>query len=151
MRQWVTHTILFNKPGFIETSFRQIQLDNDLSNLVMLAPTSQTPFKNIDQMGFGNFNDFGQDIKLLSRPLSPGKFLLRFQNTNEVQSNNVSTAVFTNSASANGKVTEMSLTANQPKSDMIKKRFNWNGLDLNNPNYAKTDYLTSGKNFVHLI
>lgn len=120
----------------------------------MLAATSQTPFENRsenDQMEFGNFNDFGQDIKLLSRPLSPGKFLLRFQNTNEIQSNNVSTAVFTNSAFAGGKVTEMSLTANQPKLDMIKKRFNWNGLDLNDPSYAKTDYLTSGKNFIHLI
>jgi len=147
LRQWVTHTLLFNKTGFSQTkTYRQVQLDNDVSNIVMLAATNQTPeLLSIPQKDykFDNFNDFGQDIKLLSRPLSLTKFLLRFHNTNEFLSNNISTKVFSNSQNAGGTVTEMSLTANQPKLDMIKKRFNWNGLDLNNPSYAKTDYLDS--------
>ena len=44
MRQWVTHTLLFNKPGFISTSHREVQLHRDTANIVVLAPTSKTPF-----------------------------------------------------------------------------------------------------------
>lgn len=55
MRQWVTHTLLFSKPGnillkqlilhhfigLLETSHRQVQLKRDLENLVLLAPISK--------------------------------------------------------------------------------------------------------------
>jgi len=93
----------------------------------------------------GAFGDFGSDIKLLSRPLSTNKFLLRFQNMNENKTLSIPTSVFSNSKqNAQGKVVEMSLTANQPKKDMIKKRYNWNGLNLSDPSFAKEDYLNSG-------
>lgn len=85
-------------------------------------------------------------MKVLARPMSTTKFLLRFHNMDETVTKNVSTSVFTNTNYAATKVVETSLTANQAKADMIKKRLNWNGLQLNNPAFAKTDYLTSSKN-----
>lgn len=62
----------------------------------------------------------------------------------EVNTRNVDTSVFARS-SGSGKVVEMSLTANQAKSDMVTKKYNWNNLGINNPNFAKTDYLNSSK------
>jgi len=81
----------------------------------------------------------------MARPMGTNKFLLRFQNMDEGSSQDVSTQVFKNPNYASASVVETSLTANQGKSDMISKRFNWNGLKLNDPSFVKTDYLTSGK------
>ena len=64
---------------------------------------------------------------------------------NEKAIQSVSTKVFTNPNYPKGTVTEMSLTYNQPKGDMIRKRLNWNGLKLNDPSFIHTDYLYSGK------
>ena len=80
--------------------------------------------------------------------MAPNKFVLRYQNMNEKSNLTVPTKVFTNPNFTKGNVNEMSLTYNQPKSDMIKKRLNWNGLKLNDPSFIKTDYLSSGKFFV---
>ena len=91
-----------------------------------------------------SFSDLDPYIKLLSRPFSTNKFLLRFHNMDENNTRYVNTSVFARS-SGKGTVTEMSLTANQPKSQMISKRYNWNNLGLNNPSFAKNDYLTSSK------
>lgn len=119
-------------------------MNNDIANIVLLAATSQTPveIETQEQQGFGDFSNIGKDIKLIARPLSTSKFLVRFQNMNEYQTNSVSTNVFSN-AQGSGTVTEMSLTANQPKTAMIQRRYNWNGLKLNDPSFAKTDYLDS--------
>jgi len=145
MRQWVTHTLLFTKPGYLETSYRQIQLNQDVAQVHLLAQTSKTPFfdKNIQKSNNIAFGDFGENIKLLTRPLGPTKFVLRFQNMNEKAIQSVSTKVFTNPNYPKGTVTEMSLTYNQPKGDMIRKRLNWNGLKLNDPSFIHTDYLYS--------
>ena len=62
----------------------------------------------------------------------------------EGASHNVSTVVFNRASGAKGSPVEMSLTYNQAKTDMIRNRFDWNKLGLNNPAFAKTDYLTSG-------
>ena len=43
MRQWATYNILFSKPGSVEPNYRNVQLNNDVDNLVILAPTSKTP------------------------------------------------------------------------------------------------------------
>jgi len=147
MRQWVTHTLLFNKPGVLETSYRQVQLNNYMSNIVLLTPVDDTPSfeESEDTLDSGNFRDFDQSIKLLSRPITSTKFLFRFQNMDETDTKYVDTAVFTSPNYGQGSVVEMSLTANQPKTEMINKRFNWNGLELNNPDFAKTDYLTSNQ------
>lgn len=61
---------------------------------------------------------------------------------NEIE---VPTLVFQNDKFKQYTVVEMALSVNQPKSAMIQKRYNWNGLDLNNPAYANTDYLTSSQ------
>jgi len=144
MRQWVTHTLLFTKPGFIETSFREVQLSRDTANIVVLAPTTKTPFIEKKQQqkktGFIQYND---KIKLMARPMGTNKFLLRFQNMDETTSQDVSTQVFSNPNYPKANIVETSLTANQAKTDMINKRFNWNGLKLNDPSFAKNDYLTS--------
>ncbi len=145
MRQWVTHTLLFSKPGFISTSHREVQLHRDTANIVILAPTSKTPSLNkTETKNVGGFVQLSGSIKLMTRPMGTNKFLLRFQNMDETTSQDVSTQVFSNSNYAKSVVTEMSLTANQAKTEMISKRFNWNGLKLNDPSIAKTDYLTSG-------
>ena len=144
MRQWVTHTILFNKPGFIETSHREVQLHRDTANIVVLAQTSKTPFVKQEAPKSSGFTQISGPTKLMTRPLGSNKFLLRFQNMDETTSQDVSTQVFGNPNYSKSVVTEMSLTANQAKKDMISKRFNWNGLKLNDPSFAKTDYLTSG-------
>jgi hypothetical protein len=87
-------------------------------------------------------------IKWLCRPLSTTKFVLRFQNMDENDTLEVSTDVFaSDSHGGSGSVVEMALSLNQAKSDMIKSRLNWNGLDLNNPAYANTDYLNSSTDF----
>jgi catechol 2,3-dioxygenase-like lactoylglutathione lyase family enzyme len=144
MRQWVTHTLLFNKPGFISTSHREVQLHRDTANIVILAPTSKTPSLNkTETKTVGGFVQVSGSIKLMTRPMGTNRFLLRFQNMDETTSQDVSTQVFSNSNYAKSVVTEMSLTANQAKTEMISKRFNWNGLKLNDPSIAKTDYLTS--------
>ena len=75
-----------------------------------------------------------------------GKYLLRFQNMDEGKTKNLSTGVFKNSVHGVGKVTEMSLTANQKKVDMIKNRMNWNGMKLNDESFVNTDYL-NGETF----
>lgn len=83
-------------------------------------------------------------IKLLTRPLSTTKFVMRFQNMDENETLEVSTEFFeSDSHGGRGSVVEMALSLNQAKSDMIKSRMNWNGLDLNNPAFVNTDYLTS--------
>jgi len=143
MRQWVTHTLVFNKPGFIQTSHREVQLNRDTANIVVLAQTSKTPFFKQEAPKSSGFTQISGSIKLMTRPMGTNKFLLRFQNMDETTSQDVSTQVFSNSNYAKSTVTEMSLTANQSKRDMIAKRFNWNGLKLNDPSFAKTDYLTS--------
>ena len=83
-------------------------------------------------------------IKLLCRPLSTTKFVLRFQNMDENETLEVSTEFFESDSHGRGSVVEMALSLNQAKSDMIKSRMNWNGLDLNNPAFVNTDYSTSG-------
>lgn len=88
-------------------------------------------------------------IKWLCRPLSTTKLVLRFQNMDENDTLEVSTDVFaSDSHGGRGSVVEMALSLNQAKSDMIKSRLNWNGLDLNNPAYANTDYLNSSRAFL---
>jgi len=146
MRQWATYNILFSKPGLVDPTYRKVQLNNDVENLVILAPTPKTPlFKEKDLPRFVAFGEVDPEVKILSRPMSTNKFLLRFHNTNEVVPKTVSTSVFSNSNFAATAVLETSLTANQAKTDMIKKRLNWNGYQLNNPAFAKNDYLTSNQ------
>lgn len=99
-------------------------------------------------LGADSFEQIDPEVKLLCRPLSPIKFLLRFHNMNEDDTKSVSTDVFSSSKLGQGSVVEMSLSVNQPKADMISKRYNWNGLELNNPSFAKTDYLDSGKKII---
>lgn len=82
----------------------------------------------------------------MTRPLKENKFLLRFQNMNDKEDKFVDTSVFQSERLGVGKVVETSLTANQPKTEMIKNRFDWNNLGLNNPGLAKNDYLETGKN-----
>jgi hypothetical protein len=141
----MTHTFLFTKPGYIATSYRQIQLNRDVDILTFLAPVASEKFvpETIESDSFYGFGEVGSSIKILTRPIAPTKFLLRFQNMDDVNTNTVNTTVFKNSAYGAGTVVEMSLTVNQAKADMIKSRFNWNGLQLNNPAFAKTDYLDS--------
>ena len=69
----------------------------------------------------------------------------------EAESINVPTQIFANSKHSQHSVVEMALSNNQKKADMITKRINWNGLDLNNPAYANTDYLTSSKDIVFIV
>jgi len=143
MRQKMTHVLLFTKPGYIDTSYRRIQYNNDQPNLVVLASATA----NVNHHQFtaplpeGTISlDF---VKVFSKALSTTKFLFRFHNLDETQTRNVSTSIFQSSSRGTGKVTEMSLTANQPKADMIKNRMNWNGLKLNDPSFINTDYLNS--------
>lgn len=82
-----------------------------------------------------SFGELDSHIKVLSRPYNTTKFLLRFHNMDDVNSRNVSTSVF-NGPLGQGRAVEMSLTANQPKTEMISKRLNWNNLGLNNPSFA---------------
>jgi len=146
MRQWATYNILFSKPGLVDPTYRKVQLNNDVENLVILAPTTKTPlFKEEEVSRFITFGEVDPEVKILSRPMSTTKFLLRFHNTNEDLTKTVSTSVFNNANYAATTVLETSLTANQAKTDMIKKRLNWNGLQLNNPAFAKNDYLTSSQ------
>jgi len=146
LRQWVTHTILFSKPGYIDTHYRQIQYHNDQPNTVILAQyassdlTPKVPEAIEKSMYEGLDLDY---IKILARPLGTLRFLYRFQNLDETQTRSVSTSVFQGPALKLAKVTEMSLSANQAKADMVKKKFNWNGRLLNNASFINTDYLTS--------
>jgi len=143
MRQWVTHTLLFTKPGYINTTHRRVQLYNDVSQITLLAPTTKTPFFDKQEVNSTSLGaaEFPSDVKLTSRPLTPTKFMLRFQNMNEKTNQTVTTKVFDNPLYSKKTVTEMSLTYNQAKKDMISKRFNWNGLKLNDPSFVNTDYL----------
>jgi len=143
MRQKMTHTLLFTKPGYIDTHYRRVQYTNDQPNLVVLASASAKAVeKTLERSPLQDITlDF---VKLFSKPISSTKYLFRFHNMDETQTRNVSTSIFQSSSHGTGKVTEMSLTYNQPKADMIKNRFNWNGLKLNDPSFINTDYLNSG-------
>jgi hypothetical protein len=62
----------------------------------------------------------------------------------EKNSRAVPVSVFQTSAYGKATVTEMSLSFNQPKAEMIKNKLNWNGKIYNNPAFINNDYLTKG-------
>jgi hypothetical protein len=43
LKQLVTHVLLFNKPGYIDTTHRQIQANIDTPNLVFLGAIPELP------------------------------------------------------------------------------------------------------------
>jgi hypothetical protein len=91
-------------------------------------------------------NGFELDyIKILARPYNTSTVCIRFQNMDEVNNRTVPTQIFQSSAFGNATVTEMTLTFNQPKANMIKSKLNWNGNVYNNPAFINTDYLTESK------
>jgi len=144
LRQWIRHVLLFSRDGYIETHYRQIQNDLDQANIVLLSPVAAEAKerKNPQKMEINDENL--EMVKIFGRAWAVNKYLLRFQNMDEKETKNVSTGVFKNSAHGVGKVTEMSLTANQAKADMIKNRMNWNGMKLNDESFVNKDYLDSG-------
>lgn len=145
MRQWVSHTVLFSIPNYLETDYRKVQYNNDQPNVVILAQyDSASEMEKSPQIAPKMYEGLDLDyIKIMSRPITTLKFLYRFQNLDETQTRTVSTSVFQSQVLKLAKVTEMALSANQAKADMVKSKFNWNGRVLNNPSFINTDYLTS--------
>jgi len=89
--------------------------------------------------------DFNLDyIKVLSRAYNYTTIMYRFHNMDEKNSRAVPVSVFQTSAYGKATVTEMSLSFNQPKAEMIKNKLNWNGKIYNNPAFINNDYLTKG-------
>lgn len=91
------------------------------------------------------FSELNNRIKWTTRPLTASKFLFRFQNMHPEETREVSHEIFNSPFLGEGDVKEMSLSANQLKSEMVKNKFDWNRLGLNNRDHAKTDYLNEGK------
>lgn len=96
-----------------------------------------------------NQNSF-EYIKILSKVYNSTTICYRFHNMDENNNRTVPVEFFQSSAYGTGIVTEMTLTFNQPKANMIKNKLNWNGNVFNNASYINNDYLTqSSKNFLH--
>jgi len=149
MRQWVTHNILLSKADYLAPSYRQVQMDRDVDILTFFSDLSSvgTPNQTPEPAQSVGFIDIDPMVKLTTRPINATQFLLRFHNMDDASNRTVHNSVFKSPAYASLHVVETSLSANQPKTEMLKRKLNWNGLDLNNPNYAKTDYYT-GTEFV---
>jgi len=145
LRQWIKHVLLFTKSGYIDTHYREIQNDVDQGSILLLAPVSVSSSEVEVENDYERIDLFDDEelkmVKIFGRAWSKNKYLLRFQNMDERQTKNLNTEVFKNSVHGVGKVTEMSLTANQKKADMIKNRMNWNGMKLNDESFVNTDYL----------
>lgn len=102
------------------------------SPLLTSRITNNNPFNNVDL-------DY---IKILARPHNASTICLRFHNMDEVNNRTVPTSLFQSSAFGTATITEMTLSFNQPKANMIKNKLNWNGQVYNNPAFINNDFLT---------
>lgn len=64
---------------------------------------------------------------------------------NDRYNKTVPVSVFKGAYSPTKSVTEMTLTYNQPKAQMIVNKLNWNGVIYNSTSFINNDYLNNSK------
>lgn len=152
LRQYIVHHLHFSKPGFVKGNQRKLQFDRDQPMLQWLSPLKMEDLLGIRLEGRREVEGEAEDglrivddmVKVLLRARSLSSHLVRFHNMNEDKEVELGVEVLDSRAYGKMEVSEMSLTANQKKEDMIKNRYNWLNYTEFEEKDVPRDYLDKG-------
>ena len=146
LAQWFKHTITFSS-ATEESRQRAIQYANDQPPVVAVSPVTAKNMRTLKTLPatFHLKDKFSlpEGVKLLVKTNCKCSFVVWFHNFNENKSVQIDTSFFKNAApkAKSYNLTEVSLTANQLKTEAVAKRLNWNTQNVDTKTLISFDYL----------